>query len=200
MGIAAETRVGDALFGKARQRVLAILFRDPNRTYYANELIRLVDAGTGAVQRELARLEAAGLVVVTRRGKQKHYRANRDSPVFDELRGLLLKTTGMADVVGQALGPLANGIRAAFIFGSVARRRDTAASDIDLMVISDRFGYAEIFAAVESATQLLSRRVNPTVYTPAEFGRRLAEGRGFLKEVLSQPKIWIIGGEHDIAA
>ena len=99
--------IADALFTKVRQRVLAVLFGNPGRSFYANEVIALAGSGTGAVQRELARLEAAGLVTVTRVGKQKHYQANATAPVFEELRGLVLKTSGLVDVLRDALAPLA---------------------------------------------------------------------------------------------
>ena len=200
MGLSAETGLGHALFGRVRQRVLGILMSNPGRSYYGNEVIRLADAGRGAVQRELANLRRAGIVNTHQAGNQVRYRANEDSPVFQELRGLVLKTSGLADVLAEALAPLAGGIRAAFVFGSIARQEDRASSDVDLMVISDDHSYGEIFAALEPAAARLGRAVNPKLYTSAEFSRRLAEGQGFLSTVLNQPKIWIIGGEHDLAA
>ena len=139
--------LADALFAKVQQRVLGVLFGNPLRSFYANEVIGLARSGTGAVQRELARLEASGLVTVTRVGKQKHYQANAASPVFEELRALVLKTFGLADVLRAALAPASRSIRAAFVYGSIAKGQDTAASDIDLMVISDRLTYADLFAA-----------------------------------------------------
>ena len=126
--------LADALFAKVQQRVLGVLFGNPLRSYYANEVIALARSGTGAVQRELGRLEASGLVTVRRVGNQKHYQANAGSPVFEELRALVLKTVGLADVLRAALAPMAKDIRAAFVYGSVAKRQDTATSDIDLMV------------------------------------------------------------------
>src|SRR5687767_6746146 len=168
--------IGGALFTKGQQRVLGVLFGNPNRTFYANEIIALARSGTGAVQRELARLEGAGLVTVTRVGKQKHYRANADSPVFAELRALILKTSGLADVLRAALAPLEGEIRAAFVYGSVAKSEDTASSDIDLMVVSETIDYSDLFAALEEASGNLGRTVNPTVYTTAELSRRAKQG------------------------
>src|SRR6185437_10936397 len=130
--------VADALFTKVQQRVLAVLFGNHSRSFYANELIALACSGSGAVQRELAQLEAAQLVTVRRVGNQKHYQANASSPIFEELRGLVLKTSGLVDVLRAALAPLAAQIGQAFIYGSVAKGRDTAKSDIDLMVISEK--------------------------------------------------------------
>jgi predicted nucleotidyltransferase len=192
--------VGDALFTRVQQRVLGILFGNSDRTFYANEIIRLADVGTGAVQRELARLESAGLVTVTRVGNQKHYQANAASPVFGELRALVLKTSGLADVLRAVLAPLAGPVDAAFIYGSVAKREDTSSSDVDVMIISDTLRYPDIFPALESASERLGRAVNPTVYTHAELDRRIERRNAFVTKVLAQPKIWLIGGEDDLAA
>lgn len=194
------TTVADALFSKGQQRVLAVLFGNPHRSFYANEIIAMVGSGTGAVQRELARLESAGLLTVRRVGKQKHYQANPGTPVFAELRAVVLKTSGLADVLRAALAPLSENIRAAFVYGSIAKREDSATSDIDLMVISDRLTYADLFSGLEEATARLGRKVNPTVYTPAELARRIRQGNAFVKRVLARPKIWLIGGERDLPA
>jgi predicted nucleotidyltransferase len=185
----------DALFGRVRQRVLALLFGRPDRTFYANEIIALVDAGSGAVQRELARLEAAGLVTVSRIGRQKHYQANEAASIFPELRGIVLKTFGLRDVLLAALSPLEGGIIAAFVFGSTAKGVDTATSDIDVMVVSDRLSYGELFGALEPAAAQLARPVNPTIYTSAEYAHRKDEGNAFLTKVLGRPRIWLIGGD-----
>lgn len=192
--------VADALFTKVQQRVLAVLFGNPGRSFYANEVIALADSGTGAVQRELTHLEVAGLVSVTRMGNQKHYQANAAAPVFEELRGLVLKTSGLADVLRTALAPLAAQISAAFVYGSVAKRQDTAKSDIDLMVVSDSLTYADLFAALEEATNRLGRPVNPTVYSRQELDKRVRANNAFIKRVLAQPKLWVIGEEHGHAA
>jgi predicted nucleotidyltransferase len=192
--------LGDALFAKVQQRVLAVLFGNPRRSFYANEVIGLARSGTGAVQRELARLEASGLVIVTRVGKQKHYQANADSPVFEELRALVLKTFALTDVVREALAPLSRSIRAAFIYGSIAKGQDTATSDIDLMVITDRLTYRELFAALEEASARLGRKVAPTIYSPKELSKRVKQDNAFVTRVLAQPKLWLIGDERALAA
>ncbi len=191
--------IADALFTKVQQRVLGVLFGNPGRSFYANEVISLVDSGTGAVQRELARLEASGLVTVTRIGNQKHYQANAATPVFEELRGLVLKTSGLADVLRDGLAPLAERISAAFVYGSVAKGQDTSASDIDLMIISDTLTYADIFAVLEEAASRLGRPVSPTVYSREELDRRVKQDNAFITRVLVQPKLWLIGQERDLA-
>src|SRR5712692_458987 len=179
MGMKAKTSVSppatslaDALFSTTQQRVLAYLFGQPERSFFATELIRLAGGGSGAVQRELARLADSGLVTVKRIGTQKHYQADPKSPLFAELCSIAQKTVGLAEPLREALAPLAKRITAAFVYGSVAKRSDTAASDIDLMVVSDSLTYADLYAAVEQATVRLGRKVNPTVYSRRELARR----------------------------
>ena len=188
--------VADALFTKAQQRVLGVLFGNPGRSFFANEVIALAGTGTGAVQRELTRLAASGLVTAKRVGNQKHYQANAASPVFDELRGLVIKTSGIADVLRTALAPLTDRISAAFVYGSVAKKKDSTASDIDLMVLSDSLTYGDVFAVLEEGAARLGRRVNPTVYSRQEITRRIKQGNSFVTRVLAQPKIWLVGNEH----
>ena len=192
--------LADALFAKVQQRVLGVLFGNPGRSFYANEMIGLARSGTGAVQRELARLEAAGLVTAIRIGNQKHYQANQASPVFGELRALILKTSGLADVLREALAPLSALIRAAFVYGSVAKGEDTATSDIDLMVIGEGLSYPDLFGVLEEASARLGRKVAPTIYSPKELARRVRQDNAFVTRVLEQPKLWLIGGESDLAA
>lgn len=188
----------DALFPKVRQRVLAVLFGSPDRSFYTNEVIGLAQSGAGAVQRELAGLAEAGLLTVRKQGNQKHFQANVASPVFAELRGLVLKTMGLADVVRAALVPPAPQIEQAFVFGSIARQEDTAQSDVDLLVVSDTMGYGEVFAALESASQTVGRTINPALYSVADFRSRQAGDNAFINRVMQQPKIWLIGHEESM--
>lgn len=190
--------IADALFPKVRQRVLAVLFGTPDRSYYANEVIALAQSGTGAVQRELADLSEAGLLTVSKQGNQKHYQANANAPVFAELRSLVLKTMGLADVLRAALAPLTEQIDAAFIYGSVARQQDTAHSDVDVLIISDSLGYGEVFGALEGAAVSLGRKVNPTLYTLGDWSKRIKKDNAFVTRVWQQPKIWLIGSEESI--
>ena len=200
MGPLAQPPLADALFSKVQQRLLALLFGNPQRIFYSNELIELADSGKGAVQRELERLAAVGLLTVSRRGNQKHYQVNTGAPIYAELRGLVLKTFGLADVLRAALAPLAAAIEAAFVYGSIARLDDTASSDVDLMVISATLTHGELFAALEEASMALGRTINPTVYSPAELRTRIRDNNSFVIRVLDQPKIWILGGADELAA
>ena len=195
-----EQSLASALFSTTQQRVLGLLFGQPDRSFYATELIALTSGGSGAVQRELARLEHSGLVTVRKVGTQKHYQANPDSPLFSELCGIAQKTVGLAEPLRAALLPLVSRIVAAFVYGSVPRGQDTAASDIDLMVVSDRLTYADVFEALEPVNTKLGRTVNPTVYSRRELTKRIKEGNAFVKRVLAQPKLWLIGSEDDLAA
>jgi predicted nucleotidyltransferase len=190
--------LADALFSKTQQRLLGLLFVNPDRSYFANELVRLAESGIGAVHRELATLEAAGLVTAKRVGNQKHYQANRAASIFKELRGIALKTFGVGEVLREALKPLAAKIRAAFVYGSLAKGSDTAASDIDLMVISDEVAYADLFSVASDAERRLGRKVSPTVYSPAELRQKAAGGNEFVLRLLEQPKIFVIGSEDEL--
>lgn len=199
MGTKKTSGLADALFTKTQQRVLGALFGQPDRSFYARELIALTGAGSGAVQRELARLERSRLVLSERRGAQKHYRANPASPLFGELGAIAHKTFALAEPLRQALAPLASQIRAAFVFGSVAKREDTARSDIDLMVVSESLGIAELIEVLFPIEPKLGRPVNPITLTSAEYTQRRKDG-SFVHRVSEQPKLWILGGEDDLPA
>ena len=190
--------LADALFTKTQQRVLRVLFGQPDRSFYASELIRDAGTGSGAAQRELARLEESGLIVARRIGNQKHYQANAASPLFSELRNIVLKTVGLAEPLRDALRPVSPSIRAAFVYGSVAKASDQAASDIDLMVVSDSLTYGDVFSALERTSRELGRKVNPTVYSANEFSKRAREENVFVTRVLEGPKVWVIGSEDDL--
>lgn len=198
--VALAGSLADALFSTTQQRVLGLLFGQPERSYYATELIGLIAAGSGAVQRELARLERSGLVTARRLGTQKHYQANPASPVFDELCGIARKTFGLAEPLREALAPFAADIVAAFVYGSVAKREDTASSDIDLMIVSDTIAYPELYAALEQASAELGRAINPTVYSRQQLAQRLQDGNAFTRRVFEQPKLWLIGSDSALAA
>jgi predicted nucleotidyltransferase len=187
--------LASALFSSTQQRVLGLLFGQPDRSFYANELITLARAGSGAVQREVARLAQSGLVTVRAVGNQKHYQANPASPIYEELCGIARKTVGLAEPLRAALGPLQDRIQAAFVFGSVAKQTDHAASDIDLMVISEALDYPDVILALQPVAEGLGREINPVLYTPHELAERIRTDNGFVTRVLSQPKVWLIGND-----
>lgn len=194
------TSLSDALFTATQQRVLGCLFGQPDRSFSVSELIQTTAAGSGAVQRELARLAASGLLTREQVGNQKRYRANPASPIHDELASIVRKTFGLAVPLREALGPLADRLHAAFVYGSVAKGRDTASSDIDLMLVSDVLTYADAMAALHPLMERLGREINPTLYTRAELRKRIADGNSFVNRVLAQPRLWLIGSDDVLAA
>jgi predicted nucleotidyltransferase len=191
--------LADPLFSLVQQRVLGLLFGQPDRRYQSAELIRLAGSGTGAAHRVVGALARAGLVTVTRVGNQKHYQANRQSPVFPELHGLVVKTVGVVDPLRQALAPLAADLTAAFVYGSVARGTDTATSDIDLMVVSDRVGYPDVFRALQAAERTLARSVNPNVLTRAEWRTKRQQAGTFAAQIAQETRLFVIGSDDDLA-
>lgn len=193
----APTGLADVLFTPVQQRVLGLLFGQPQRRYQSAELIRLAGSGTGSVHRLLTRLAKAGLVNTDRVGNQKFYQANAESPVFAELAGLVRKTVGLVAPLQAALAPLSEQIATAFVYGSIAKGTDRADSDIDLLVIADDLDYAALYAALPEAEALLSRPINPSLMTRAEWRRKRAEPDGFVARIAAQPKLFVIGSDDD---
>ena len=189
-------RVSEALFGQTKRRVLALLFGRPESAFYLREIARETGSGTGAVQRELAQLVAAGLVRRARQGLHVYFSADPASPVYSEMRSLLAKTAGVADALRAALAelPKKSKILVAFIYGSIATGRQTSASDVDLMIIG-RVELADLLPTLRPLQERLGREVNPTIYRPEE----LTEPRSFVRRVLDGPKIMLVGTEDDIA-
>lgn len=187
--------LADALFTTTQQRVLGALYGQPQRSFTVSELIASTIAGSGAVQRELAKLVASGLLTMQPVGNQKRYQANPAAPIHDELVGIVQKTVGLAEPLREALQPLESKINAAFVYGSVAKRSDTARSDIDVMVVGE-VGFAEVVNAVYPLHERLGREVNPIVMTAKEFRAR-AKDPGFVARVLDGPRIPLIGSADD---
>ncbi len=196
-GESRASALADALFTTSQQRVLALLFGQPDREFFVTEIIALADCGRGAVQRELAKLADSGLAAVSRVGNRKYYMANPNSPLFDEICGILRKTVGVETSIGDALAPLADKLSLAVLFGSVARRTDTAASDIDLLLVSDELTLEAVYGVLAPAEELLGRRMNPILYTQDEFRRRRADRTGFVTRVLDAPHVVLMGNLDD---
>jgi len=190
--------LSNVLFSKARQNVLALLYGQPDHSFHTNEIIRLTGSGTGAIQRELDKLSSVGLITVEAIGNQKRYTANRTSPLFSELRGIVLKTFGLADVLQETLSPITSQLHIAFIYGSIAKQEDTAHSDIDLMLVSDNLTYADLFKLLENAQTQLGRSIHPTFYSLSEWKRKREANNHFLNQVMAQPKIFLIGTEDEL--
>lgn len=187
--------LADALFTTTQQRVLGALYGQPQRSFTVSELIASTGAGSGAVQRELAKLVASGLLTVRPIGNQKHYQANPAAPIHAELVGIMQKTVGLADILRDALDPLVPRIEQAFVFGSLARGEAGPRSDVDLMIVGDA-SFAEVVEAVYPLHERLGREVNPVVLTAKEFRAR-AKDPGFITRVVSGPRIMLIGIADD---
>lgn len=188
--------MASALFSSTQLRVLGLLFGQPDRSFFASEIIEHVGTGSGAVQRQLKRLADSGLVRVFPVGRQTHYQANPDAPIFDELCALMRKTVGLAQPLREAFEPLRDELVLALVFGSVAKKTDTARSDIDLLLVSDTLTLEEVFRALEPAEHELGRSVQPTMYTRAEFERQ--RSKAFLSRVLAGDVIVLIGEIPDV--
>ena len=190
--------LSDALFSKVQQRVLALIFSHPERSFYTSEIVRNVDSGVGAVERELSKLEGSALVSIERIGNQKHYRANQASPIFEELRGLVEKTVGLAEPIKKSLEPYADAIKSAFVYGSVAKGADTAHSDIDLVVIGDDLNYSDLYTAAQNVESKLRRKVHPLFLSPEDWQRKTSDKGSVFSKISHSPKLFIIGSEKDL--
>ncbi|MGO9269129.1 MAG: nucleotidyltransferase domain-containing protein [Terriglobia bacterium] len=189
--------LSSTLFGRTRRAVLGLLFTHADQAFYLRELARRVGAGLGAVDREVNRLASAGIISRTVQGRQVYYQANSKCPVFAEIKSLMIKTSGVAEVLQAALAPLAGRIRVAFMYGSFARDEQQRASDLDVMVVgAPTFG--EVVAALNLAQETLGREINPTVYPVAEFCSKLAAQHHFVKTVLKERKIFLIGDQREL--
>lgn len=187
-----------SLFGKTRQALLSLLYGHADEAHLQEDLIRIAALGRGSVQRELEFLTRAGIVQRIVRGRQVYFQANSESPVFAELRGLVVKTGGVAGILRAALEPLAGRIAVAFVFGSVAKGQERRASDVDVMVIGD-LSFEEAVAALARSQAVIGREVNPSVYGAADFRAKLASSNHFLKNVMKAEKIYLIGDAHELA-
>lgn len=185
--------VADALFSSTQQRVLGLLFGQPERSFFGAEVIGLLGMGSGGVQRELKKLADSGLVRVFRVGNQKHYQANPESPIYAELVGLIRKTVGLVGPLRGALAASPEAVDLALVYGSVAKGGATAESDIDLLLVSDTLTLESAYGMLADVESTLGRPINPTLYTNAEFEKRLRDGNSFLHKVLSGDTILLQG-------
>jgi hypothetical protein len=189
--------LAELLRSKLRAKLLGWLFTHPDQRYFVRQLEAVLKEEAGNLSRELARLAAIGVVKVKAEGRQKYYQANADSPVFSELRGLATKSFGLADILRDTLAPLVKKIRIAFVYGSQAAGKPTAASDVDVMVIG-KATFAEVVSALSTAQEQVGREINPAVYPADEFRKKFSEGHHFLTSVLKRPKVFLIGSEDEL--
>jgi uncharacterized protein len=188
----------ETLLGKTRRAVLSILYGHADEQFYLRQLVRVSGCGVGAAQRELKALAEAGIIKRMGKGKQVYYQANDRSAVYPELKSLIMKTAGMGDALKMALLPLAERIRVAFVYGSIACGGETRESDVDLFVIGD-VTLAEIVKILTPVQLTLNREINPTVYPVKEFKAKRSAGHHFITSLLNAEKVFLIGDEHDLA-
>lgn len=190
--------VSDLLFpNQYRRKVLALLVMNPQKWLHLRELARLTGASPGTLKKELDALQAVGLLRSQKMGNQTQFSANAEHPVYSELAALIRKTTGLHDVLATALQPLAGLVEVAFVFGSMARSSETALSDVDVMVIGDAT-FGQVVNALYDAQTTLAREINPKVMTRAEWLGKQSEQNMFVKELLSKPKLFVVGTENDL--
>ena len=187
-----------SLFGHTRSALLALLYGHADQSFYLRQLVRMVGAGHGALQRELKHLTDMGLIVRTTQGNQVLYRANSQSPIFSEIKSLIAKTVGIHDVIRSALASLGSEIQIAFVYGSVARQEERANSDVDLMVLGNA-PFSDVVSALGSAQRVLGREINPTVFPVSEFRSKLAARNHFLHSVMREKRLFVLGTEHELA-
>lgn len=192
-----SSKLAELLFTEYRRKVLGLLLLHPDEAYHVREIARLTGTVAGTLHKELSKLADAGILLKQTSGNQVLYQANRDGLIFEELSSILRKTSGIVDVLADALAPLANKIKSAFVFGSLASGKATSASDIDLMIIGD-VGFADVVKATYNVQSVLAREINPKVYNEKEWKTMVKNKDAFIKEVLAKPKLFVVGGEDGL--
>lgn len=192
------SQLANALFTTTQQKVLGLLYIQPDKSFYLKEILRLTGMGVATIKRELDRMLAAGIVTMTRVGNQHHYQANKECPIYKDLQGVVKKTFGIVDVIQSALLSVASSIDVAFIYGSVAKSEEIAKSDIDLLVITESLAYADLINALMDAEVVLRRSINPSIYTAQQMSKKIKQKNAFLTRLMEQPKLWVKGSDNDI--
>lgn len=189
--------LSDVLFGEYRKRILGLLLLHPEQSYHVRELARLTNTSPGTLHKELSKLSDAGILQSKKIGNQQHYSANLECPIFEELASIFRKTSGLADVIANALSSMKKQIKFVIVFGSVARGEEQANSDVDVLVIGD-IGFGDVVSLLHESQATLKREINPVVYSVESFKSRVEKNDFFIKEILNKPKLFIIGSEHEL--
>lgn len=185
----------EILSSRARAGVFRLLFGITAQELHLREIARRSGLALGTIQQELRKLEGMDLLVLRKDGNRVYYRANTAHPLYDDIRSLVLKTSGLVDVLRAAL--TREGIDVAFVFGSVARGDEGAGGEVDVMVIG-RAGLREISAWLSGASERIGREANPHVMDAVTFASRRTSGEPFLSRVLSAPKLFVVGDEDEL--
>lgn len=189
--------ISATVFSDSQARVYRWVFGQPEREFHLSELRRLTGLGSASLQRELNRLTEAGLLDSERVGNMRRFRANPDSPVYAELVSLTRKTLGAQQILRDALVPLAPNLQAAWIYGSLAKETETVRSDVDVMLIGNGLTLGRVLEVLAPIENELGRKINPTLYTTAEFAKRREQADSFVNRVLAQPVLPLIGKLHE---
>lgn len=185
------------LFSEYRRRVLALLLLHPDERYHVREIARLTNTTAGTLHRELSKLAKSKVLLREQSGNQVYYQANQNFPIYMELTSILKKTSGLVDVLFDFLTPLAEKIEVAFVFGSVAKGTENLGSDIDVLIIGE-VDFTEAVEALYAAQASLGREINPKIYSREQWKASLQKQDLFIQEVLNNPKLFIMGAEHDL--
>ena len=195
-GLTHMSNLADALFSETKQKVLSLLYRNPEKSFYINEIIRATGMGVATIKRELDRLEEAGILQKQRIGNQHHYQVEPLCPIYKELKSIVIKTSGYVDVIAEGLASLQSRIEKAFIFGSLARGTENSGSDIDLMIIGD-VSLEEVVEVLYPIQTSFGRYINPKIYSPSEWTELVAEQGEFIKDVMINPRLDVIGSSNE---
>lgn len=190
--------IASALFTPAQQKLLGLLFLRVNEGFHLNEIMRLTGLGSASAQRELKRLHEAGLIVSERIGNVRQFRPNKQNIVYEELTSIVKKTFGLVSVLNSALAPMRKSLNVAFVYGKTAKEQEASSDAIELLLIGENTTYGELLSRLPVAERLLRRKINPNLYSLPDFHRRLREQQGFILNVLSERKIFVLGDETDL--
>ena len=191
------SRLSSVLFTEYRSRVLGLLLLHPERSYYLREIARITATVPGTLKREMDKLSEVGLLTVKKVGNQNHYQANQECPIYEDLSNVLRKTSGLSDVLIDALLPLSEKLQSAFVFGSVASGKVNSKSDIDLLLIGE-VSYAEVVLLMHPLQEKLGREINPKIFAAKEWKKLMKDNGAFVHDVLSKPKLFIIGSDQQL--
>ncbi len=190
--------ISAALFPGTKRKILALFFLNPDEEYYFSEVVRLTGTRQGVIQRELKSLTEAEILTSEKRGRQKFYAVNREHPIFPDLRNIIFKTYGVIGKIREALEPLGEQIRIAFVYGSFARGEEVSSSDLDLFVIGE-IGLDDLVSVLSIVEQAMGREINPTLFSATEFRKKWSQKNHFLKSVAKSEKEYVIGSEDEFS-
>jgi len=188
--------ISAALFPGTKRKILALFFLNPDKEYYFSEVVRSTGTRQGVIQRELKTLTEAEILTSERRGRQKFYAVNRRHRIFQDLRNIIFKTYGVIGKIQDALEPVGEQIKVAFIYGSFARGEEVSGSDVDLFVVGN-IRLDEFISSLSSVEEAIGREINPTLFSVAEFRKMWSQTNHFIRSMANTEKEFVIGSEDE---